>query len=289
MPEGKIKVGPPDGMTIDKAIDICVQQNIDLQAQRLEISMAEADILTANLRGNPIFYADNQLVPYGHYSFRRPGGPAQADVNVTYPLDITRKRRFRTIVAQRAKRVAEAQMIDAVRNQVDTLYTYFGDNVAAEITVEFSRKFAQGLRRLLKLNEDLKGAGFITPPDVLAIKSQLEQAELAIKEAEGGLQSSRQNLALVLNMPLADAPKIQVRDFVRDVRPLPLSREQLVDRAYESRPDLVAAKLAVERAHADVDLGRPTATPMFTCSGSPTRFRTTPTSGSRARPPGPWA
>jgi outer membrane protein, heavy metal efflux system len=256
VPEGQIKVGPPDGMTVDQAIDLCVQQNIDLQAQRLEISMAEADILTANLRGNPIFYADNQLVPYGHYSFRRPGGPAQADVNVTYPLDITRKRRFRTVVAQRAKRVAEAQMIDAVRNQVDTLYTYFGDNVAAEITVEFSRKFALGLRRLLKLNEDLKGAGFITPPDVLAIQAQLEQAELAIKEAEGGLQSSRQNLALVLNMPLADAPKIQVRDFVRDVRPLPVSREQLVERAYESRPDLVAAKLAVERAHADVELGK---------------------------------
>lgn len=256
VPAGKIMVGPLDGLTIDQAIDLCVQENIDLRAQRLEISMAEADILTANLRGNPIFYADNQLVPYGHYSFRQPGGPAQADVNVTMPLDITRKRRFRTVVAQRAKRVAEAQMIDAVRNQVDTLYTYFGDNVAAEITLQFSRVYAQGLQKLLKLNKDLKGAGFIAPPDVLAIQAQLEQAELAIKEAEGGLQASRQNLALVLNIPLDDASKIQVRDFVRDVRRLPLTREELAERAYESRPDFLATRLAVERAHADVDLGK---------------------------------
>ncbi|MGC8642552.1 MAG: TolC family protein [Isosphaeraceae bacterium] len=256
VPAGRLTVGPRDGLTIDQAIDQCVQNNIDLRAQRLEISMAEADILTANLRGNPIFYADNQLVPYGHYSFRRPGGPAQADINMTLPLDVTRKRRFRTIVAQRAKRVAEAQMIDAVRNQVDTLYTYFGDNVAAEITLQFARVYAQGLRRLLRLNEELKGAGFITPPDVLAIQAQLEQAELAIKEAEGALQASRQNLALVLNMPLAEAAKIQVRDFVRDVRPLPLSREALAERAYESRPDLLATRLAVERAHADVALGK---------------------------------
>ena len=134
-------------------------------------------------------------MPYGHYSFRRPGGPGQYDVNINYPLDITRKRRFRTIVAQRAKRVAEAQMVDAVRNQIDTLYTYYVDNVAARLTLRFARVYSQGLRRLLTLNEELKGAGFITPPDVLAIKAQLELAELAIKEAEGGLQASQQNLA----------------------------------------------------------------------------------------------
>jgi len=256
VPVGSLEVGPPDGLTIDQAIDVCVKQNIDLYAQRLEISMAEADILTANLRVNPIFYADNQLAPYGHYSFRRPGGPGQYDVNINYPLDVTRKRRFRTIVAQRAKRVAEAQMIDAVRNQVDTLYTYYVDNVAARLTLKFSQVYSQGLRRLLKLNEDLKGAGFITPPDVLAIKAQLEQAELAIKEAEGGLETSQQNLALVLNLPLTEAPKIEVRDFIRDVRPLPMSREALLDRAYEARPDLLAVRMAVDRAHADEQLGK---------------------------------
>jgi cobalt-zinc-cadmium efflux system outer membrane protein len=84
----------------------------------------------------------------------------------------------------------------------------------------------------------------------------LEQAELAIKEAEGALQSSQQNLALVLNMPLTEASKIQVRDFIRDVRPLPQSRDALLERAYEARPDLLAMRLAVERSHADVQLGK---------------------------------
>ena len=51
--------------------------------------MAQADVLTASLRQNPIFYADGQLLPYGHYSFARPGGPQQYDVNVTIPLDVS--------------------------------------------------------------------------------------------------------------------------------------------------------------------------------------------------------
>lgn len=256
IPVSRLEVGPPNGLTIDQAIELCVKENVDLLSQRLEIPMAEADILTANLRGNPLFYADNQLDPYGHYSFRRPGGPSQYDINLNFPLDVTLKRRARTVVAQRAKRVAEAQMIDAVRNQIDTLYTYYVDNVAARVTLRFSRAYVKGLSDLLRLNEQIERGGFITPPDVLAIKAQLEQAELAIKEAEGVLQSSQQNLALVLNMPLAEASKIQVRDFIRDVRPLPISTEALLERAYQSRPDMLAMKLAVERSHADVQLGK---------------------------------
>ena len=61
---------------------------------------------------------------------------------------------------------------------------------------------------------------------------------------------------MVLNMPLTEASRIEVRDFIRDARSLPMSREQLLDRAYESRPDLLAMRLAVERAHADEQLGK---------------------------------
>ena len=80
-------------MTIDAAIELLMKQNLDLDAFRLEIPMAEADILTANLRANPIFYADTQLIPYGHFSFLRPGGPPQSDININYPLDVSFKRR----------------------------------------------------------------------------------------------------------------------------------------------------------------------------------------------------
>src|SRR5206468_3717375 len=44
------------GMTLDQAIDRLVQRNLNLLALRFEIPMAHADILTASLRANPIFY-----------------------------------------------------------------------------------------------------------------------------------------------------------------------------------------------------------------------------------------
>ena len=74
-PRHETEEGPPDGLTLDQAIDLLVRQNLDLRAKQLEIPQARADVLTAGLRANPIFYADSQLVPYGSDSVQRPGRP----------------------------------------------------------------------------------------------------------------------------------------------------------------------------------------------------------------------
>src|SRR5439155_9260583 len=97
-------------------------------------------ILNAGLRANPIFYADGQLIPYGRYSRQRPGGQTQYDVNISYPLDLSRKRQNRTMVATAAKRVLEAQYQDAVRLLIDNLYTAYVDVLAARQTLIYARK-----------------------------------------------------------------------------------------------------------------------------------------------------
>src|SRR4029077_9285505 len=91
-PTGPEDEGPANGLTLDQAIEIVVRDNLTLRSQFFEIPQGRADVLTASLRANPVFYADSQLVPYGQYSNLRPGGPLQYDVNVSYPLDVTRKR-----------------------------------------------------------------------------------------------------------------------------------------------------------------------------------------------------
>lgn len=93
VPEGREDEGPADGLTLDQAIERVVHDNLALRARAFELPQADADMLTASLRANPLLYADSQLIPYGSYSLRRPGGPLQYDLNITYPLDVTRKRR----------------------------------------------------------------------------------------------------------------------------------------------------------------------------------------------------
>ncbi len=145
-PAEVVAEGPPDGLTLDMAIERLLTHSLDLRSKFMEIPQAQADVLSAGLRANPIFYADGQLVPYGQYSRTRPGGQTQYDVNVSYPLDVTRKRVMRTQVASCAKRVLEAQYQDAVRMEIDKLYNAYVDVLAARQTAIYARERAYARR-----------------------------------------------------------------------------------------------------------------------------------------------
>src|SRR4029078_6665857 len=97
--------------------------NLNLLALRHEIDQARADVLTASLRANPALYADTQFVPYGRFTRDRDRAATQYDVNITYPIDVSRKRQARTVAAEKAKNATDAQSQDAVRSQIDNLYT----------------------------------------------------------------------------------------------------------------------------------------------------------------------
>lgn len=255
-PSGPEDMGPPDGLTLDEAINRLIERNLDLIALQYEIPMAQADVLTASLRANPIFYADSQLVPYGRFSNAKPGGQTQYDVNVTYPLDVTGKRRARTEAARQAKKVTEAQLQDAVRLQVDNLYTSFVDVIAAEETTRYSEANAQALTKLYRLNLRLSQEGATTPDRTDVVRAQLERSQLQVREAGESLVTATRVLALLLNVPAAEADSLRLRGALRDVNPLPVPAPELVAKGMVERPDLQAMRLGIGRARAEVDLAK---------------------------------
>jgi cobalt-zinc-cadmium efflux system outer membrane protein len=264
LPAEFVTYGPKDGMVLDAAIERLVKQNLDLEAARMEVPMADADILTANLRANPIFYADTELQPYGHFSFLRPGGPPQYDVNISYPLDVTFKRLARTRSAREARSVTEAQLQDAIRTQIDNLYTVFEDDVAAGLTLQFSTTFARGIRLLHARIDEMYKAGQAPLADLQAVQTKLYQADLQVKEARQTKTKANRALALMLNLPLTDyeqIEKLDVLDPVGKVQELPVSREELLKTALQKRPDLLAWKYGVRRAAADLKVAQANAYP----------------------------
>ena len=256
IPENPSIMGPENGMTLDQAIDTLLERNLNLMALRYEVPMAQADILTASLRANPIFYADSQLVPYGRFTNTRPGGQTQYDVNITYPLDVWRKRQARILVYERAKKVTEAQLQDAIRLQIDNLYTAYVDVIAATQNLEYSRAYTVGIGKLVETVRSLNKKGQKTLADVETIRAQLELAELQVRESEETLKKAKRTLALYLDTPAKDAYEVSVRSIFRDVRELPVSTEELVKTALASRPDLTAFRLGVLRAQGDELLAR---------------------------------
>ena len=248
--------GPADGLTLDQALDRVVLENFDLRSRFLEIPQAEADVLTAGLRANPILFADAQLVPYGKYTRDRPGGATQSDVNISHPFDISGKRRARTLAARRIENVIEAQYQDAVRIQIDNLYTLFVDILAARETVRLAKASVEGLDRLLEVTETLYKKADATSVDVGRVRVQRLSAEVGLDDARENLRRSKHGLATLLNIPADQAESLEIQASIAPPAVNLPSAADLVQLALETRPDLIAHRLGVGRSRAEVDLAR---------------------------------
>ena len=160
-----------------------------------------------------------------------------------------------------AKRVSEAQLQDAVRNQIDNLYTVYVDAVAAALTVKFSVVYVEGIRKLLIRNEQLFKAGLIREADVLAVRAKLELAELQVRESKQAKIKANRAVALMLNQPLEIAETLEVKDPIGQLRQAPMPRDEMVNTALGIRPDLRAIKLGVRRSEADITAAKANAYP----------------------------
>jgi len=227
LPTGPDDEGPPDGLTLDQAITQLLQNNIDMRSKFYEITQAEADILSAGLRANPVFYADGQLVPYGRYTRSRPGGQTQYDVNISYPLDLSRKRQARTLYATRAKRTIEAQYQNAVRATSTSSTRPSSTSSLRGQTVYYARESIKGLTRLHDVTNELYRRDEATIADVKRVQVTLNVAQIGLDDATESLRKAKLDLGTLLNIPAEQVEKLDLRGTIEDRGPPPPPVEEL--------------------------------------------------------------
>jgi cobalt-zinc-cadmium efflux system outer membrane protein len=261
IPSGPAEEGPPDGLTLDAAIERLVEANLTLRAMYHEIPKAQADILTAGLRANPLLFFDAQRVPYGGGGGAARGRLSEPigteyDLNINHPLDLNHKRRARSEVAHRAKRVLEAQYQDAVRVEIDNLYTAFANALGERETVRYAQASVEGLREVLKTTRAQLENKVITEADYLRVKGQLDAAEIGLMDAEELYRDAKRSVGVLLNIPTAQAEDMELRGTIRDRAAPPPPIDELIRIALSDRPDVAAFRLGILRAEADVRLAR---------------------------------
>ncbi|MDR3632768.1 MAG: TolC family protein [Isosphaeraceae bacterium] len=252
---GPEDAGPPNGLTLDQAIQVLVQSNPDLAAKAQEIPKAEADTLTAGLRANPIVFASADAVPYGGYSPQRPGNNSYGVVLIQ-PIDVNRKRAVRVVVAEQARQVIHAQYQDAVRVAIDQLGTTFVDVLEARELVRYTQANIDRLNDLVDATRLLLRKSSHSRPDLDRALILHDAADVELATARSSLRQAKRSLATLLNLPPGNPDAIEVHGTTRDTAPPPLPINDLVHLALCVRPDVVSYRLGVQRAMTDVRLAR---------------------------------
>lgn len=191
-----------------------------------------------------------------------------ARVALSYLLFDFGGRRARIQGAEADQRVALAQFADTAQDiAVNTIVAFNAleanraSVVAAEATIRFARSS-------LDLAAARKRAGVGLEADRLQAETALAQADLALVQARGGVQTSEGQLAVVVGLPpttdlaLAPAAPLASADLLKR------GVDSVIADAERLRPDIRAARASVAGAEADVRAARSDARPQVSLSAS---------------------
>ncbi len=259
---------PSEGLTLDRAVERMERKNLDLAAMWLEVPQARADIVSAWQQPNSVFFI----------------GSGREGLVRLRPLGAVPKRWARALAASLAAQVIEAQYHDAVRTHTADLYTAYVDVLEAQVQARLTRASLTSLEELAKVTKGRLPSLERRDPRRFLRRSH---AALAATDAEVALRKARLTLADLLDIPDAEAERLEIKDESEDREPTLPTLAELTQLALRHRPDLRAYRLGLWRAQAEWLRSRVEQWPDFYALAGPDR-RGRPVAGKEAIAL-PWA
>lgn len=239
---------PPSTLTLDQALDEALRKNLGLMAQRLNLSLSDAQIVAARVRPNPVLSLDVDHVNVAHLSH---GDLTEAAARVDVPIVLGGKRDLRIEVAQADRRIAELQLEDAIRKLRMEVAGACIDLIQARANLELAADNLKTFEDLVRLNDRRVAAGAIAAVEGTRSKVAMLQFRSGVKRAELELTGARTRLKVLLGRS-GSSGDVDLADGL-PIRPseAPADAERLSTRAMADRPDLRALELARTRAESD--------------------------------------
>jgi cobalt-zinc-cadmium efflux system outer membrane protein len=253
-------------LTVDEAVAEAIQNNLSLLAERASIAIADARILTARLRPNPVANASADHLDLLGTGFNEinAGGPSEFALSVDFLLERGRKRERRIDLAGKSKAVAESVFLDVLRRVSLEVQNACVDALLARDNLELARQNLDSFNQIVSINTARVKAGDIAEVELIRARVAALQYANSVRRAELEVQTSAARLKTLLGRG-PGAPVPSVSGEFRKEAPVP-SLAELRAAALESRPDLRALRLDTQRAAAELRLQQAQARPDFTFS-----------------------
>ena len=247
----------PVRITLDEAIQLALQHNHALLAERTTILQNQALETTANLRPNPTLSGDAQFLPFfepGNFNSNYIENNAQFDIGIGYLFERGRKRQHRLQAAKDQMAVTTSTVFDDERTLVFQVASQFVSVQLAESTLDLAEQDMKSFQDTVDISKARYNAGDISEDDFLKIKLQLLQFQTDVSQAVLAKVQALTGLRQMLGYQSVSADFDVAGDF--DYQPLKLDLEDLQAAALRDRPDLRAAVQGVTAAKSQYELAK---------------------------------
>lgn len=224
-----------------------------LQARHVEVQQSQANEITAHLRPNPdLTVSVDQLTFLPSQSVFRPFSDALPFVGGSYLIERRHKRELRRQSARAGTTIAISELADEERTLVFDLRGAFILVLENKAVFGLARESLAYYDRVLEVSRARLHAGDIARVDLTRLELQRLQFETDMENARVNLRTAKIQLRALLN----DSTAVDQLDVVGpfDFSETVPGLEELRQTAIGQRPDLRAARQAVEKAETDYHL-----------------------------------
>jgi cobalt-zinc-cadmium efflux system outer membrane protein len=263
-------------LTLPDAEQRFVQNNLQVLAQRYNITAAQALAVQARLIDNPTILVDQNAILQAMHRRELDGGGAagnQVAFQAQQLFALAGRRRAAGKAAQQAAVVETYNLEDLVRNLRFQLRTTYYDVYFRQLTLRVYDNEIPQLRRTVDLYQSQYEKGNIALKEVIRLKAFL----FTLESERLGLVTEQANAQADLHVLLRDSTRSAYQPVVnpakvRDLSLAPYPEQQLTDTAVVRRADLLARRAEVQRQELNLKLQRAVATPDLAVGYSYDRF-----------------
>ena len=236
-------------ITLDRAIELALQNNPTLKAERTLIAQSQAQEVTANLRPNPTLNGDIQFVPFfspSNFTSTYVDNGLQFDAGIGYLFERGRKRQSRFQSAKDNTSVTEAQVKDNERTLTFSVAQQFVAVLLAQSSIEVAEQNIKSFQQTVDIGQAQYKAGAISEGDFLKIRLQMLQFQSDIAAAK----LARVQALALLHQLLGYAAVPDNFDVEGELayQPIHTGLDDLKALALRTRTDLLAAQRSVTAA-----------------------------------------
>lgn len=244
-PGGQTSQNQP--ITFDEFLAGVTANNLDLAAQRYNITIAQAQVVAAKVSPNPAL-----TTTYAGDISQRDQATVWSQA-LTEEIEVAGRRKFRVTAAQKNLLAVSATVDDFFRQLQGTAATAFVSALSGQMTVDEKRRAFQALDDLANANEKRLTEGDIGEVDA-------NQARLDAKQAEGDLvvAQSAQSANLLVLVQLMGRKNAPVRSPAGSLifKDRDFTLPSILAVALQNRPDVRAARFTFESTQASAKLAK---------------------------------
>ncbi len=253
-------------ISVDEALAIFYQRNLDLIAAQYNIDEARAEALIASAIPNPTFgFQLSELSRNPNKGSSSAGcnhdpnvscGPAEY-FSFSQLIEVAGKRGLRIQSSGFATQAAENDLRDAERIFSNMVRDAFYELLQMQKNHWLAQEIVDHYQIISKANSLRLKSGDISESDFLRVKMEAMRAQSDFDNAQTAVEQAQASLAMILRWP-DESLKFEAKEQWPDIMDIgqTLPKEELISLALKQRPDLEADKQRAAQAEKELELAR---------------------------------